>query len=134
MPKYLLDASALYLIILEPYKYTSILEDSAILDLTLYEIGNAALVSWRRKLLRSYTGFMKSVTKAARILEIIRLGPEDIEGIARVAEKTRLTYYDSAYVYVARKLGLVLVTEDTEILRKARDVAKPLKGARRVAL
>ncbi len=127
MPKYLLDASALYPIILEPYKYTSILEDSAILDLTLYEIGNAALVSWRRKLLRSYTGFMKSVTKAARILEIIRLGPGDIEGIARVAEKTGLTYYDSAYVYVARKLGLVLVTEDTEILRKARDVAKPLK-------
>lgn len=127
MPKYLLDASALYPIILEPYKYTSMLEDSAILDLTLYEIGNAALVSWRRRLLRSYTGFMKSATKAMRILGIIRLGPGDIEGIARVAEETGLTYYDSAYVYAARKLGLVLVTEDAEILRKARDVAKPLK-------
>ena len=127
MPKYLLDTSALYPIILEPYKYTSILEDSAILDLTLYEIGNAALVSWRRGLLRSYIGFMKSVTKAARILEIIRLGTGDIEGIARVAEETGLTYYDSAYVYAARRLGLVLVTEDTEILQKAKDVATPLK-------
>ena len=127
MPKYLLDTSALYPIILEPYKYTGILEDSAILDLTLYEIGNAALMSWRRGLLRSYTRFMKSATKAMRILEIIRLGPEDIEGIARVAEETGLTYYDSAYVYAARKLGLVLVTEDTEIIRKARDVAKTLK-------
>ena len=127
MPKYLLDTSALYPIILEPYKYTSILEDSAILDLTLYEIGNAALVSWRRGLLRSYIGFMKSVTKAVRILEIIRLGTGDIEGIARVAEETGLTYYDSAYVYAARRLGLVLVTEDTEILQKAKDVATPLK-------
>ena len=127
MPKYLLDASALYPIITSPYQYVDVLEEAAVLDLTLYEIGNAALVSWRRGLLRSYTEFMKSATKAVRILEVIRLGPEDLKGIARVAEETELTYYDSAYVYAARRLGLVLVTEDTEILRKAGDVAKPLK-------
>ena len=128
MPKYLLDASALYPIIISPYQYVDVLEEAAVLDLTLYEVGNAALVSWRRGLLRSYTEFMKSATKAVRILEVIRLGPEDLEGIARVAEETELTYYDSAYVYAARRLGLVLVTEDTEILRKAGDVAKPLRG------
>jgi len=128
LPKYLLDASALYPIITSPYQYVDVLEEAAVLDLTLYEIGNAALVSWRRGLLRSYTEFMKSATKAVRILEVIRLGPEDLEGIARVAEETELTYYDSAYVYAARRLGLVLVTEDTEILRKAGDVAKPLRG------
>ncbi len=127
MPRYLLDASALYPIIISPYQYVGILEESAVLDLTLYEIGNAALVSWRRKRLRSYTGFMKSATKAMRILEIIRLGPSDLEGIARVAEETGLTYYDAAYVYAARRLGLALVTEDAEILQKARDVAKTLK-------
>ncbi len=127
MPRYLLDASALYPIITSPYQYIDVLEDSAILDLTLYEIGNAALVSWRRGKLRSYAEFMKSVTKAVRILGIVRLGPGDLEEIAQVAEETGLTYYDSAYVYAARKLGLVLVTEDTEILRKARDVAKALE-------
>lgn len=127
MPRYLLDASALYPIITSPHQYLGVLEDSAILDLTLYEIGNAALVSWRRKLLRSYTEFMKAATKAMRLLEIIRLGPGDLEGIARVAEETGLTYYDAAYVYTARRRGLTLVTEDTEILGNARDVAKTLE-------
>ena len=127
MPRYLLDASALYPILEKPSHYISVLEDSVILDLTLYEIGNAALVAQRRGLLGNYRSFLKSFSKAASMLPIERISPEDIEGIGRVAEETGLTYYDAAYVYMAERLGLTLVTEDREILEKAPHVARRLR-------
>ena len=86
-------------------------------------------MAWRRGLLRDYTGFIRAFHRVVRLLEVIRLGPGDLEGVGEVARETGLTFYDAAYVYTARSQGMVLVTEDREILASAPDVAVSLTQA-----
>jgi predicted nucleic acid-binding protein len=128
---YLLDASALYRVVKEPSCFSRVLVDAAILDLTLYEVGNAALKMSRRRLLRDYRGFVAAAARLAGLLEIVRVEPQDMSGIAVAAEETGLTFYDAAYVYYARRLRRLLITDDREILRSAPDVALGVEEARR---
>lgn len=51
----------------------------------------------------------------------------DLNGVARWAG-VGLTAYDASYVALAEDLGLRLITDDTEILRVASEVAVPLSG------
>jgi predicted nucleic acid-binding protein len=125
----LLDASAFYPAVLEPHRFASLLADAAILDLTVYEVGNAGLVMARRKLLKNYRAFINAVKRLASLLEIIRIDLKDVPEIAAIAEETGLTFYDAAYVHYARKTGKLLVTNDKEIIRKARDIAITVKEA-----
>jgi len=37
----------------------------------------------------------------------------------KLATKLKLTFYDSSYLYVAKKLNLTLITEDMELKNKA---------------
>ena len=128
MARFLLDASALYPLMRKPEEYIDILEDSCILDLTLYEVGNAALVAWRRGLLDDYDRFLSLLSELASLLTVLKLSAEDLKDVGVTARETGLTFYDAAYVYAARKHGLILVTEDKEILGKAPDVARSLKS------
>jgi predicted nucleic acid-binding protein len=85
----------------------------AALDLTLYEVANVAVVSWR------------SQTDAERLAELIRLAcPATLERVdgERVREATQiaadhdLTVYDAAYVAAARKQDWTLVSCDLKDL------------------
>jgi len=44
-------------------------------------------------------------------------GEIDIPKVAELALSENLTFYDAAYLYTARKLGVKLVTEDKDLLR-----------------
>jgi predicted nucleic acid-binding protein len=123
--KYLLDASAFILLIKKADIDSTVqcLENSLVLDLTFYEVGNAI---WKES---SLTKFLtpkeaeKLMTTAETVLaNINRVTNEakDFQKILKIAQTEKLSYYDSSYVYSAKETGLQLVTEDKELGTKAR--------------
>ncbi|BES81816.1 PIN domain-containing protein [Pyrodictium abyssi] len=109
-------------------------EEAAVLDLTLYEAANAAVIEARRGLVQEPHRLAAAVSRLAGHLAVLRIKPEDLEAISKLAEQLGLTAYDAAYVYYARLHGAKLLTSDKEILAKARDIAVGtsawLQGAR----
>jgi predicted nucleic acid-binding protein len=123
--KYLLDASAFILLIKKADIDSTVqcLENSLVLDLTFYEVGNAI---WKES---SLTKFLtpkeaeKLMTTAETVLaNINRVTNEakDFQKILKIAQTEKLSYYDSSYVYSAKEIGLQLVTEDKELRTKTR--------------
>lgn len=104
----------------------------AALDLTLYEVANVAVVSWR------------SQADAERLAELIRLAcpatldrvdEERLREAARIASEHDLTVYDAAYVAAARRHDWTLVSCDLKDLVRpgfaiAPDAAPPPKKDR----
>ena len=84
-----------------------------------------------RNIALSYVRFKKlPVATAKEILEqanrVIghRVYPVNGEEVFDLAMKTTLTAYDAEYAWLARKLGVKLVTEDRDLLLSASDVAQ----------
>ncbi|PSN88974.1 hypothetical protein B9Q11_01300 [Candidatus Marsarchaeota G2 archaeon ECH_B_SAG-F08] len=125
--RYLFDASSLILLVkrVDEDSFLRLREQIRVLDLTLYEVGNTL---WKEGSLR---GLLKenearSLVRYARIVlsSIPRVGitTDDFEGVYEVARNSKLSYYDAAYLYSARKSKLTLVTEDHKLLEAAHDV------------
>lgn len=57
-----------------------------------------------------------------------RVHASDASAILRTAEETGLSAYDAHYVELARSLGVWLVTEDQQVLRRCPDVARSLRA------
>ncbi|MHB8603140.1 MAG: type II toxin-antitoxin system VapC family toxin [Nitrosotalea sp.] len=118
----LFDTSALFnTMIKNGSNALKLLKSQSILDLTIYETGNAI---WKLAYLK------KNITskQACKILEsFLLLRPHmHVLEIAGMEEKiknlsidTGLTFYDSAYVVVAKQSGLVLVTDDVPLAKVA---------------
>ncbi len=125
----ILDASALYPLakraLQEPEKIARVLVRSgiALLDLTLYEASNAAVVEARRGLVKDPSKIATAVAELAQHFTLIRIDPDHVTQITELAKKLKLTAYDAAYIYYARLYNAKLVTNDSEILEKAKDVA-----------
>ncbi|MEM3606562.1 MAG: type II toxin-antitoxin system VapC family toxin [Candidatus Bathyarchaeia archaeon] len=49
------------------------------------------------------------------------------EEVLTIAEKLQLTFTDASYVFYAKKMNLTLITEDEEIINKAKPYIKTLK-------
>ena len=118
--KYLLDASALLNIVRRlGEKSLKILKENYILTLTIYEIGNAL---WREtKLLKKLTTdeaeeIMKAVIALTKFMQIIE--SEDPIEILKTSNKIGSTFYDTAYVVVALRRNLTLVTDDKKLAAK----------------
>lgn len=118
--KYLFDASALLNIVRRlGEKSLKILKENYILTLTIYEVGNAL---WREtKLMKKLTTdeaeeIMKAVIALTRIMKII--GPEDPTEILRTSNNIGTTFYDTAYIVVALRRNLTLVTDDKKLATK----------------
>jgi len=118
------DSSAI-IVILQKFKREaiSILEDKFTLDLALYELGN---VIWKECVLRnafSSEDAIANIKKLAKIMGIMKIEKlnteEDVAEAMKLATKLKLTFYDSSYLYVAKKLNLTLITEDMELKNKA---------------
>ncbi len=120
---YLVDTSALYPLITMPEKGSRILDNAAILDLTMYELGNVIWKEYRLGRISSYETVISKVTNIVKLLTVVRIDPRDLPGIEELAIKLGLTFYDASYVYYAKKLGYVLLTNDAKILAKAGDIA-----------
>ncbi len=120
----LFDASSLIAVIIIHGRHAiDILREQATLTLAAYEIGNAV---WRKTVLKAEISLEEAVAKLARLEELFKLmrvyhpeSKEDFAEILRVAARLKTTFYDSAYLYFAKKLRARLVTEDRRLMRAA---------------
>jgi len=114
--EYLLDASALYGLVAHYRKWVGHREKLAILHLTVYEVGNALWKEARAGRLpwRETAGALSRVLSSLKVLD-----DPPLEKVLEVAVERDLTFYDASYAYVAETLGLSLVTQDRELLRKS---------------
>jgi predicted nucleic acid-binding protein len=123
--KCLLDASAFLLLVKKADVNSTVerLRDSLILDLTFYEVGNAI---WKEatltKFLTSKEAERLGTTAQTILAKVNRANsePEDFQKILEIAQTEKLPYYDSSYLYFAKKAALPLVSEDRELRTKAK--------------
>jgi len=122
---YLLDASAIALILREKRrKAPKLLTRNTAISLAYYELCN---VLWKEAFLLKIISpqvALKTAEYLAYILKEMHIqhlsSPEDLREVLSLALKTGLTAYDASYLYVARKLGITLVTEDNDLAKAAR--------------
>jgi predicted nucleic acid-binding protein len=122
---YLMDASTLYRIV-DTKRFDAIAGVST-LDLARYEIGNAVLKDL--KYLKRITALEADnmIDLFSEVLQVVVLvAISDSKSIIKVADRFGLSFYDASYVFEARSLGLVLVTEDEKLRRKVGDYIKTL--------
>ncbi len=116
---YVIDASALYPMLMEidSSSLAKIIPELAILDLTKYEIGNAARFDRKVKDPSHLMELWKEVLGSMKEQKI-----EDLRAVQKIALDHNITFYDAAYVEAALESESKLVTADGEILRKFRSV------------
>ncbi|MGA2385197.1 MAG: type II toxin-antitoxin system VapC family toxin [Candidatus Bathyarchaeia archaeon] len=125
----LIDASAFMLLIkkADPKSTIKFLQDSSILDLTYYEVGNAV---WKESVLTKLLtpDAAKTLQRTAEtvLAKIDRISGEadSFEKIMEIAQLEKLTFYDSSYIHFAKEKGLQLITEDKELKTKAQKYVK----------
>ena len=118
MARYLLDASALYPLALSLREklldYSGLM---AVLDLTVYEVGNAVWKECRRGRVRNPRALAAVFAELFNSIETVKLESKAIAEVLELALAEGITFYDAAYLHAARKLGLKLVTEDSNLKR-----------------
>ncbi len=115
--KYVLDASALYPLLLSLKE--DILEYSelfTVLDLTLYEVGNTIWKEHRKGRARNPAKIARLFQEMLSLIPITRIGSQDLGKILDLALRENLTFYDATYLHTARIKKAKLVTEDRELL------------------
>jgi predicted nucleic acid-binding protein len=129
MKQYLFDASAFIFLIKKANVQTTFqqLQKSYILDLTIYEIGNALLKESRlTKFLTS-----KETETLEKVTQIILSKTEKIQNqditfqqIIEIAKTENLSFYDSSYIYFAKQNNIQLITENQSLKNKAKKYVK----------
>ncbi|MCD6562784.1 MAG: type II toxin-antitoxin system VapC family toxin, partial [Thermoproteales archaeon] len=110
---YLIDTSALYPLILKlREKFLVYADKMAVLDLTLYEVGNVLWKEYKRRKIKNLENI--TILFQEMLASLRRLTINDLGGVLRMAVEKDLTFYDAAYVYAAEKLNIKLITEDTQ--------------------
>ena len=116
--EYLVDASALYALVAHYDKWIRHRDRLAILHLTIYEAGNAL---WKEARL-GRVDWAAAARHLKRVLSSLKvLDDPPLDEVLEVAVKRGLTFYDASYAYVAESSGLVLVTQDRELLAKTKN-------------
>ena len=109
----IIDTTALYPLVKKMGRQiTDIAKELTILDLTWYELGNVlvkAAIREEIKKLGEVAQVWREILSAMKTEKV-----REIEEVAQLAKKDRLTYYDAAYIYKASKMNLKLITEDQE--------------------
>ena len=124
MKRYLLDASAFMFLIKKSNAKSVIecLQDSIVLDLTYYEVGNAI---WKESTLTKFLTpeDSKTLEKVAQTIlmktDRITIEAAVFQKILEIAKNEKLSFYDSSYIYFAREKDLKLITEDKQLKAKA---------------
>ncbi len=118
--RYLIDASALYTLLKRKRDVmVEIIDASAIIDLTKYEIGNALWVEWRRGLIENPKRTMRGWMKLLSFIREIQLDKGELDEVEDLALELSLPFYDASYIYIAKRMGLTLLTDDVEMRDKA---------------
>jgi len=115
--RYLLDASALYPLVLRLREnllgYSSLF---VVLDLTVYEVGNVIWKEYLRGKIRDPVVVANLFQEIFNIIPVLRLNA-NIHEVLGLAINENLTFYDASYLYMARIHGAKLVTEDRDLQR-----------------
>ena len=108
--KYVLDSSAIYSLIENlGGKVIDIFKESVTSTLAFYEIGN---ILWKRKREDLADMFIK-------VLSFIDVEDERLnKEVVSLSIKENLTYYDATFLYLSKKYGLKLVSDDKDLIRK----------------
>ncbi|HZW56947.1 MAG TPA: PIN domain-containing protein [Nitrososphaerales archaeon] len=115
----MVDTSALYpmLIRMSSDGSLKLLPRLTIMDLTKYELGNVVLydrkVKDASKLLSSWQIILDSMNKEEA---------RNMKEVYETASKNNVTFYDGAYVQVAKASKCKLVTMDAEIVTKFKEL------------
>jgi predicted nucleic acid-binding protein len=116
MARYLVDASALYPLVLKlREELLDRLPLVAVLDLTVYEVGNTIWKEYRARRVRDPKALAAVFGEVLSGVGVVRVGSEEVREVLELAVAEGITFYDAAYLYAARKLGLKLVTEDSDL-------------------
>lgn len=115
--RYLLDASAIYPLMLRlREELLSYVNRFAVLDLTVYEVGNVIWKEFRRGRIRDPTIVAELFEEIFSSIPVLR--PQiGLREVVELAISENLTFYDASYLYAARIYGMKLVTEDSDLLR-----------------
>ena len=122
--KLLFDASSL-IYALKLHKI-EVLYDNYIQELTLHEVVNAI---WKEvSLIKSIdhdeaTKLIKVLSNIVNYMKILSIHPYEQE-VLENALKLNLTAYDTSYIILAKKHNLILVTEDSKLRNRARNIIK----------
>jgi predicted nucleic acid-binding protein len=114
--KYLIDASALYPVLLSGIPFNP--EQLAVSYLTEYEIGNVLWKEGKKKKLKDPEQIAEVFEEAMGVLRKIYV--DSIVNVLAIALERDLTFYDASYAYIAEKEGLKLITEDAHLLKKCK--------------
>ena len=79
------------------------------LDLTLYEVANVGVTSWRSA---ERAGLVAELVRTACSDTIVRIDDAHLQQAVAVAEEHGISVYDAAYVAAARANGWTLVSTD----------------------
>ncbi|ADI32019.1 type II toxin-antitoxin system VapC family toxin [Staphylothermus hellenicus] len=113
--KYLLDASAIYPLVLQLREdFLNYSKHFTILDLTVYEVGNVIWKMYRRGMIKNLGVVAKLFQEVLNSMAMQRT-MHNIEEILNISIKENLTFYNASYLYIARTLKYKLVTEDHDL-------------------
>ncbi len=117
--RYVFDASAL--VNLAKRGCLKVLIDGATLDLAAYETLNSV---WKEEALlgridrETANSFVKVLSLALRGVRVTGIAGHEAD-VYRLASEEKITVYDAAYLWLAVRENLVLVTDDKRLREKA---------------
>jgi len=124
--KYLIDASSIAILLGKiKEKAVEFLVNVATLDLALYELGNFI---WKECILKKNINkeealnMVKDLTEILGLMDLEKIEKEDVRNVMMIALDLKLTFYDASYLYVANSKNKILVTNDNELLDKAKRI------------
>ncbi|MCL4435706.1 MAG: toxin VapC [Thaumarchaeota archaeon] len=116
--KYLFDASAIFRAVKE--NKIEVLTGNYTLELARYELGN---IVWKEYVLQAKISeqesklMVKTIKGTLSIMDELGIVGSE-EEILETAKQLKITFYDAAYAYLAKAKELLLITEDSRLIKK----------------
>ncbi len=127
----LLDASAMINIMIgSGSRALELLNAQFVLDLTVYEVGNVLrrLAKFERKVSASQAcSLLDSFLLLVQYMQVLTINGIE-NSVKELSLEKNLTFYDAAYLAVAEKNDLVLVTDDKQLAETSQNTVKVLKS------
>lgn len=96
------------------------------LELARYELGNTLWKEYelhKRINIEELKRLISLIKRVLGLIELIGLECRE-EKILGVAERLKVTFYDASYIFCAQEKGIPLMTEDENLIKKARNYIK----------